>query len=386
MRTIWWISFAWLAYAYVGYPLLIALLGSIRRFRVRSRENYFPAVSVLIAARNESRDIGWKLRETLAWDYPPEKLEVLVASDASDDGTDEIVRAFSDPRVHLVRIEPRGGKVRALNHLAAIAQGDVLFFTDANSSVGEGCLRRMVAHFADSTVGCVTGATRPASDLGAGAVPRGAKAYWRYESWLAGLESRLGAVLVCDGAVHCVRRKLYVPLLPELANDLELPVRLRHAGHRVVFEPDAFAVEKETESLWEEFSRRRRIAAQGALAMWKLRHMLGGFLGWQFLSHKVLRWLTPIPLALALYASIALAAEPFFARAAVAQGLVFLAALAGLAVAVLGRRVPRVFAVPVYAIFGALATLVGVVEASMGRCFAIWESPTLSRGASSARS
>ena len=127
-----WTGVLWVAYTYAGYPILLWLIGLLSRVRPESREGFLPSVSVLISARNEEQDIGWKVAETLAWDYPPERLDVLVASDASEDRTDEIVQAIEDPHVTLVRMEKRGGKGRALNRLAELAHGELLFFTDAN--------------------------------------------------------------------------------------------------------------------------------------------------------------------------------------------------------------------------------------------------------------
>ncbi len=385
MELLWYLGAAWIAYVYVGYPVLVALWGFLRGVRPRSRDDYLPTVSVLIAARNEARDIEWKLRQTLEWDYPPERLEVLVASDASDDGTDQIVQQFSDSRVRVLRLEQRGGKVRALNRLRPLARGEILFFTDANASIGAACLRRMVRHFADPKVGCVTGVSRPLPKVATGAVSQGAAAYWSYESWVARLESRCGAVVACDGAIHCVRRQLCPPLLPELANDFELPLRIRHAGYWVLVEPEAVAIEKETESVVEEFARRRRIAAQGALAMWKLRKLFTGVLVWQLVSHKLLRWLTVVPLALLLISSIRLADHGGFAAALVAQVLFYSAAAGGLVGIALRRDVPRLLAIPLYTLTGVFATVVGVLDAVAGRYFVVWESARLSRGAPDAR-
>lgn len=378
-----WCGAAWLAYVYVGYPLILALLARIRAVRTHPREDYLPAVSVLIAARNEERDIGWKIRETLTWDYPPDRLEVLVASDASEDCTDAIVQAIEDPRVRFVRMETRGGKVRALNRLAEMARGEILFLTDANASIPRECLRRMVRHFADPRVGCVTGATASTRQA-AGAVGRGAGTYFRYESQIARWESALGSVLACDGAIHCVRSRLWAPLQPDLANDLELPLRVRHAGYFTLFEPGAFAVERETESPREEFRRRKRIAAQGALAMWRLRHTLRGLRAWQFVSHKLLRWLTPVPLAAVLVASVTLASRPFFAAALAAQIAFYAAAAVALWQAATKGRAAAVLAIPLYVTLGAAATLAGVIEAARGRSFDVWEIAALSRGAQDA--
>lgn len=157
MHLVFWGGVGWLTYVFVSYPLVLAILGMFRK----SREGLAavqppPRVSVLVAARNEEKDIDWKIRETLGWDYPPDRLQVLVASDASEDRTDEIVQSICDPRLLFVRMPRRSGKIVALNHLAALAQGDVLFFTDANTSIGPLCVQKMVRHFADPKVGCVT--------------------------------------------------------------------------------------------------------------------------------------------------------------------------------------------------------------------------------------
>ncbi len=381
MELIWWIGVVWLAYVYAGYPLLLALLALIARVRPRGASERLPSVSVLIAARNEEKDIGWKLRETLAWDYPAELLEVLVASDASEDRTEEIVRSFPDPRVRLARMETRGGKVRALNRLYEMARGELLLLTDANASIGKDCLRRMVRHFADPRVGCVTGTTRPVVEGDGDRVGRGAGAYFSYESLISRLESRLGSVLACDGAIHCVRRSLYRPLDPELANDLELPLRVLEAGYWTLFEPGAWARERETESSRQEYRRRKRIAAQGALAMRKLWRGLGPLRGWQFLSHKGLRWLTPVPMALALIASAGLVERPFFQAALALQLLFYASALAGLLEVGRGRLPGKLFALPFYVVLGASAAFAGVLEACRGRSYDIWEIATLSRGA-----
>src|SRR5437762_7161484 len=134
--------------------------------------------------------------------------------------------------MHWIRLEPRGGKIRALNHLVTIARGDILFFTDANASIGPTSLRRMVRHFADPRVGCVTGDSYVIEDDSV--IAGGAGSYWDYERIIKSLESRLGTVLVCDGAIFCLRRELYSPCRPELANDLELPLLAAHRGYWIL--------------------------------------------------------------------------------------------------------------------------------------------------------
>ncbi len=380
MEIVFLIGVIWLAYTYAGYPLLLAALALVRRVRpIGTVEMPLPGISVLIAARNEEQDIGWKIAETLAWEYPPDKLEVLVASDASDDLTDHIVRGFEDRRVRLLRMGRRSGKVRALNRLAAVAEGDVLLFTDANAHIPADCARKLVRHFADPRVGCVTGGTRPGRP-DAGAVERGAGAYLGYEALVTRLEDRIGSVLVCDGAIHCVRRSLYTPLEPDLANDLELPARIAAAGYRTEFEPDACVIEKETESPGEEFRRRRRISAQGALGYWRLRGQMSPLRTWQFLSHKFLRWLTLLPLAMVFGASCGLAHRPAFAVLAAVQWAAYLTAAAGFSPTSRTGKFGRALAVPFFVLLGSAATLCGIWDSCRGRRFDVWEIPGMSRG------
>jgi cellulose synthase/poly-beta-1,6-N-acetylglucosamine synthase-like glycosyltransferase len=248
MTVLFWIGMVWVLYVYLGYPLILAVLARVgRRIHPVIKDDFLPGVSVLISARNEEKDIGWKMDETLGCDYPRDRLELLVASDASEDRTDEIVRGITDPRLKLVRMEQRSGKGVALNRLAQLAQGELLFFTDANAHIPAHCLRRMARYFADARVGCVTGMTsaQPDADL---AIGSGDRLYLGYETTISHLESQLGSVLVCDGAIFCIRRSLFQPLSPELANDLELPVRIGHAGYWVLHEPTAQVFEKETSS------------------------------------------------------------------------------------------------------------------------------------------
>ncbi len=380
-----WLSFAWLFYVYFGYPLLLAALAWRRSPSRRIDDAAAPSVSVLISARNEEKDIAWKLAETLAWNYPRHLLEVLIASDASEDSTDDIVARFSDPRLHLLRLDRRGGKNRALNRLFEIARGEILFFTDANAHVGPDTLRLMTRYFADPRVGCVTGDTQPISD-GAEALPMaaGAGAYWNYEILIKRLESRLGSVLVCDGAVFCLRRSLFAPLNPELANDLESPMRAAAAGAFVVHEPRAIALERETNSWRQEFQRRRRICGQGALALVRLPGQFPPLRAWQFFSHKLLRWLTLFPLVVLLLASVLFApGSPYFLAFAVLQLLGYAAAALGLAALAAGRPAPRLLAVPFYAVLGFAGAFTGVIDCCLGKRFDVWDIPTLSRGAAS---
>jgi cellulose synthase/poly-beta-1,6-N-acetylglucosamine synthase-like glycosyltransferase len=379
MKYAFCLSLLWLVYVYGGYAIALLIVSRFRGASVGFSDATNPSVSVLIAARNEAADIGWKVAETLAWAYPADKLEILVASDASEDSTDAIVRRFGDPRVSLLRMGRRGGKGRALNQLAKLAKGEILFFTDANTHIEPHTLRLMTRHFADSRVGCVTGYTRHVEG-GDPALTNGAGAYESYESILKHLESRIGSVLACDGAIFCMRASLYHPLSPDLANDLELPMRAAASGNWIIQEPAAFAFERDTSSPLEEFNRRRRMSAQGMLAMFRIRGAFRGLRGWQFVSHKLLRWLLLIPMTMLLVASVARIAETRFFAALFGLQIAFYAcAGTGFARTLAARPVPRFCAVPFYIVLGMVASLVGVAECCGGRRFDVWEIPTLSR-------
>lgn len=372
-------SVVWLGYVWIGYPLVLEALSLTRRIGFITADDYYPTVSVLIAARNERQDIGWKLAQTLAWDYPADRLEVLVGSDASTDGTDEGIRSVRDSRLRFVRNRERIGKNLTLNRLAGLAHGDLLFFTDANTHIGPQCLKTMVRHFADPRVGCVTGMECNLTGPQTSTITTGSNAYLEYESAIDTLESNLGSVLVCDGSIYCLRSALFTDLDPDLANDLEHPVRVGGAGAAIIYEPGARSLERCTSSALEEFARRRRIAAQGALGMWRLRHQLRGLRLWQFASRKFLRWLTPLPLGIALVTSFLLRREHLFATLFAVQIALYTVALIG--VWEQGTsRMNRLMRLPFIFLLANIAVFLGVLDACRRKTFATWNIAELSRG------
>ena len=376
---LFWLGVLWLGYVWLGYPAALAILSRLRRFRPATCDDFQPTVSVLIAARNEEKDIGWKIAETLAWDYPADRLELLVGSDASGDRTDDIIRSVGDPRVHFVRNEERSGKCITLNRLARMATGEILFFTDANTHIEARALRQMLRNFADSRVGCVTGMEQNPSDYGNTTMTMGSNAYLGYESRVDELESKLGSVLVCDGSIYCLRRSLFSSLDPDLANDLEHPIRAGAAGAKILYEPQARSFESCSSSAREEFARRRRIAGQGALAMWRLRRELKGLRLWQFVSRKFLRWLTLLPLVTIFVTTLILRHEQWLGWMLLAQIAFYVAALAG---AWLGgeSRMRAILRLPFVALNANVAVFVGLVDACCGKTFATWNIAGLSRG------
>jgi biofilm PGA synthesis N-glycosyltransferase PgaC len=383
VALLFWLSISWIVYVWVGYPITILALSLTRRFRCAYANDYCPTVSVLIAARNEQKDIGWKLAQTLAWDYPAGKLEILVGSDASTDGTDEEIRTVRDPRITFLRNPERAGKNVTLNRLARLSSGAILFFTDANTHIGPQCLKAMVRHFADSRVACVTGMESNATSTDASTMAAGNNVYLEYESTVNRLESRIGSVLVCDGSVYCLRRSQFNEVDADLANDLEHPVRAGASGAAILYEPQARSVER-CSSPAEEFARRRRIAAQGALAMWRLRQQLRGFRLWQFVSRKFMRWLTVLPLAVALVTNFLLRYQQPYADLLALQMTFYTIALVGLWNQG-NSRLSSVLRIPFVFLLAHTAVFLGVLDACRRKTFATWNIAELSRGTSPKR-
>jgi cellulose synthase/poly-beta-1,6-N-acetylglucosamine synthase-like glycosyltransferase len=379
-QFLFWLGIFWLAYVYLGYPALLWLLGLLRPLRINTFDIYLPKVSVLISARNEEKDIGWKIAETLAWDYPQERLEVLVASDASEDRTDEILSKVRDPRFRFLRLNERRGKNEALNRLNELAHGDLLFFTDANSHIEPQSLRKMVQHFADPRVGCVTGSECTIPEELQLVIRSGTRAFLGYESFVNTLESRVGSVLVCDGSIFAVRKNLFSALQPDLANDFELPVRIGHSRSAILFDSLAISYEKATSDWREEFRRKRRICCQGAIGSWRLRRCLYGFRGWQFLSRKLLRWLGALPLALSLVSSGFLVSNTVYAAALELQVMFYVLTSLGWLLAEKNRQGTRVTSFPFYFVMVNVAAFTGVLDALVGKRFTTWDSPAHSRG------
>jgi cellulose synthase/poly-beta-1,6-N-acetylglucosamine synthase-like glycosyltransferase len=378
--VLFWVSFAWLAYVYFGYPLFLWIVGFWRKFVPEIRDDYFPRVSILVSVRNEEKDILWKVRETLSWDYPADRLELLIASDASEDRTDEILRSINDPRMKYIRIENRVGKNEALNRLVQLSKGEVLLFSDANSHIGKGCLRSIVRNFADPRVGAVTGVEQTQDEEQALTVVSGTRATLDYESHISRLESRMGSVLVCDGSLFVIRRALFHELEPDLANDLELPLWIGSQGYALLFDSKARSIEKATRSAREEFNRRRRVCGQGVLGFWRLRHCLRGLRAWQFFSHKILRWLTVVPLVCMLVTAAALSASPVFKMLLILQFVFYGLAVIGMWLNSKGHNARAIFSMPFYFVLVSTAAIVGILQAWSGRRFTVWEVAMSSRG------
>jgi cellulose synthase/poly-beta-1,6-N-acetylglucosamine synthase-like glycosyltransferase len=333
LEIVFWVAIGLIVYAHLGYPLLLRGLVALFGERARSPEavGELPPVSLVIAAYEEEEVIERKIANARALDYPPDRLQIVVASDGSSDRTAELARSAG---ADLVLELPRGGKVAALNAAVGSATGEILAFSDANSYWRPDALRRLVARFADERVGYVCGQVR--FQGGEGGNQEGL--YWRYEMAVRSLETRLGGVTAGNGGIYAVRREAYIELDPSRGQDIGFPFELTKRGWRAVYEPEAIAEEKMAPSVEGEFRRKRRM-------MWGLWDVMlrwgmldprgyGPAYALEIYSHRLLRYLTPWLHLIALAANVAL----------VSHGTVYIVTLglqlAVLLAALLGRFVP----------------------------------------------
>jgi len=300
------------AYVYVGYPLLLVMLGAVLRRDVQ-KQDMTPFLSVIIPAHNEERVIAEKLQNTLELNYPTHRRTIIVASDGSTDATEEIVSRYETRGVRLLRL-PRRGKAAALNAAVAEASGELVVFTDANALLERHALRRLVSPFADRQVGGVCGHQQYRMVDGGDSARQGESLYWTYDTWIKRLESRLGSTYAADGSLYAIRRSLVLPLVdPAQADDLAISARVVTQGARLVFEPAAISYEDPPAAIEQEFWRKVRVATQTWRGMLLLRDAMNpwrhGFYSLVFLSHQVLRYLVPFALPVVLAANAALASR-----------------------------------------------------------------------------
>jgi cellulose synthase/poly-beta-1,6-N-acetylglucosamine synthase-like glycosyltransferase len=315
-EAVFWACVALIGYVYVGYPLAIRVLALFRKPSGQPVATECPPVSLIIAAYNEERVLAAKLANSLALDYPRDSLDIIVASDGSSDGTDAIAAGFAPRGVRVVRVEGRQGKTAAQNAAAAQARGEILVFSDANAIYEPDALRRLVARFADPSVGCVEGRRADVSASGS-ATAQYELTYRDWESRIKMWESKVLSCVGATGPIYAVRRALYVPLDPVMISDFMEPllVMSRH-GKRQVFEPAAISREDVHGEMRDEFHRKVRIITRCLnslrMAPEVLNPLRHGWFAMQVLSHRLLRWLVPVFAVGAFAANVFLLPSAFY--------------------------------------------------------------------------
>lgn len=360
---VFWFCLAVCVYIYFGYP---AMLWIISRFRTKpvAEADIAPAVTFIIPAYNEERNIAAKIENTLSLDYPGDKLQVLVVSNGSVDRTDEIVRGYTDPRVQLI-VMPQPGKMEALNEGARRATGEVLVFTDADFLLDHHTLREIARKFADPEVGGVCGARNTSVVREGDATGEGEGMYARWDKWQKVLESRIGSVFAADGLLYAIRRSLYVPITdPAQSDDMAISMRVVTQGYRLLYEPKATAYEKAVVRASEEFVRKIRITNHSVSALLKLGAPLvtSGFYSVELLSHKLIRHFIAYFLIPLLIANIFLVrVHPIYVIALIGQLAIYGLAILGAFVRDKPMGRSRFFTVPYYFCFVNAAAFFGIL-------------------------
>ena len=372
-----WVAAGSLLYAYAGFPALVAAVGWLRRREV-NKKPITPSVSLIIAAYNEEENIGERLQNALALDYPQEALEIIVASDGSTDRTETIVGRYTDHRVRLLRL-PRRGKISALNAAVAQAQGEILVFSDANSMYDRQALRKLTQNFADAEVGGVVGNTAYTISPDSESSSRGENLYLNYDSWLKQLESFSGSVISAHGGIYGIRRELYMPVPdPAVSDDFAISTAVIEQGRRLVFESQARSYEAAVPTAGREFRRRTRLMTRGLRVLLLRKRLLNpfryGFYSLVLFSHKVLRGFLAVALLILFASSLALISSGvLYSVAAAAQVILYGAAGAGylLRQTRLGHR--KCLYIPFFYCMGNAAALVAVAKLMLGERIALWQ-------------
>ena len=298
--VLFWGSLGALAWTHALYPAIVALAGRVRTPGLARDDAYLPSVSVIVTAYNEELAIERRLENLRALDYPPERLELVVTSDASTDGTEELAEAVG---ARVIR-NPRGGKVAAQDAAVRATETDVVAFTDANATWAPDALRKLVRNLADPRVAYVCGRLRLEAPDGSNKEG----VYWRYELVTREGESRLGSVTAGNGAIYALRRSDYVEVDPRFGHDLALPYLMVQHGRRAVYEPEALALEQPTPTNETEYRRKVRMFEHAWLIVLRGRMLRGQPPGYlvALLSHRHLRYASGVLHVILLGSSIAL--------------------------------------------------------------------------------
>ncbi len=283
-------------YTYIGYPLLIILLGKVLNKPISKSCSYRPTVTFMIAAYNEEKDIIKKIENSLNIQYPENKFKIVVVSDASSDETDRLVQELNHPRVELLRVEGRVGKTQARNIAMLSNQSEITIFSDATTEYKSDAVEKLVDNFYDKNVGMVTGHLiyKDSDDTQMGI---GQKLFWKYESLVKSAQTKLGTLTGSVGCITAFRTKLYHPLPPNIIEDFTAPLMFIQNGFRVVYEAKANCFEETTKKSTNEWGMRVRVIRGGITGLLYAKKVLNPFrfpvAAFQLLSHKVSRWIMP---------------------------------------------------------------------------------------------
>ncbi len=377
LKWLFWFLFLLLGYIYVGYPLFSMILGRLVRSEKPPRLSEWPSLTMVISAYNEETVIREKLANSTALDYPRDKFQMVVISDASDDRTDEIVKNYGDARVRLIRVEGRRGKTHGISAVVPALTSEIVVFSDANAIYKEDALLKLVAHFADEKVGYVVGNAQYYKEEQSNAGEH-ESAYWDMEVRLKMYESRLSSVVGGDGAIYAIRRALFLEMDDDDINDFVNPLQIIIQGYRGVFEPAAICYEHTADSFDKEIGRKRRIVNRSWRGLMKNKSVLNpfktGFHAFQVFSHKMLRWLGGVFLLAFFIVNLFLWPVHWSYQLFLAAQVVFyLLALGGWLMIRFTGTAPFLFSTPYYFTAVNIASILGIIDNYLGKKYTTWQ-------------
>ncbi len=371
IKFIFWFSFVTIFYAYVGYPVLMSVFASFRKRKVLPELSKYPKVSIIIPVFNEEDVIQKKIENCLEFDYPREKMEILIGSDGSTDRTNDILEGFRNKGIKYLLSYQRHGKPYTINKLVEVSRGEILFFTDARQIIQKDAIIKLVKNFQDAKIGCVSGELIYRED--ASITRRGVGAYWEYEKYIREKESNFYSMIGATGAIYACRKDLF-EALPEdiILDDLYTPFMAVRKGYRAIFEREAKAYDITAETPRDEYRRKIRTLAGNYQIFFKLPTMLNPFkskLAFQIISHKLLRLLVPFFMITLFLSSLTLSGELFYNIFFIVQSVFYLMALVE---ALFRRRIKRIFGVPYLFCLLNFSALIGLRDFLFNRIDVKW--------------
>jgi cellulose synthase/poly-beta-1,6-N-acetylglucosamine synthase-like glycosyltransferase len=365
-------------YSYIAYPVTLWILAPSKKHDPSPvMPDNLPTVTAIVPAYNERMQIRGAIDALLAQNYPPNLIDILVVSDASNDGTDDIVRDYGDSRVKLLRMSKRGGKTRAENHVAALLKSDIAVNTDASIRLHPSAIRELVVHMSDPSVGVASGRDVSISHIQDDSNVTEA-GYVNYEMKIRALETRLGGIVGASGSCYAIRSSLHrLPIAEDLSRDFSAALTARIHGYRAVSVDSAICFVPRTPRLDSEYRRKVRTISRGIDTLWHNAQLLNpgkyGLFAWKLFSHKVCRWLLPLSVVPAIAGLLVLSITHEWARVVVGVG-----ALAGVIAAIgamwpKGRPVPRVVSLFAFGVAANVAVIAALHRVIFGHDDHIWE-------------
>ena len=368
-------------YAYVGYPILLKVVALTRGDDRLVQDFAWPFITITVPCYNEERNIRETLDALLAVDYPTDKRQIIVISDASSDGTDDIVREFAGRGVELLRLDARRGKSAAENAAGRVARGEIIVNTDATIRILPSALKALISAFADPRVGVASGRDVSVASVSGTTEPTaasGESGYVGYEMNIRSLETRVRSIVGASGCFYGIRASLYDSDFPEtLSRDFASALMAEEHGYRAVSVNDAVCLVPQTKSLKSEFRRKIRTMARGLQTLWFKRHLMNpmthGAFAWMLLSHKLCRWLVYPALPIA---AVALVIASVHSRA---WALVLIVSIVGGLTGIVGMRwpvarpAPRLIRIAGFALASNLAGILAWAQVMRNRRMAVWE-------------